>query len=322
MKRILISHNDLDGHGVVVLAKYFKKYLQLHDIIIEDYSFEENEETLNYIKLYDEIIIADLSFPEETYLELIKLNKKVSIFDHHTTTEWISKYEGSKWDESKCGTKIFWEEFVKPKINRYKPIIDDFVKLVDTYDRWQQDHELWNEAKKLNSVIYGLRNFYEIEDIDKSKPFYDLMIKKFNKLNNWRWTDKELDIIRKADLREKEMLDEAKANLQVRKDSKGYTFGVCRLPSKISLVASEILKQRQDLVYLVIANTYKGMTGKISFRSRDGFDCTEIAVANGHKGAAAATITEEEINNFWDNNISFSYEDEYNRTNNIFRKVV
>ena len=64
MKRLLISHIDLDGTGAPVIVNlYFKDWFD--KIILRDYGFEEDEETVALIKTFDEVIIADLSAPEE-----------------------------------------------------------------------------------------------------------------------------------------------------------------------------------------------------------------------------------------------------------------
>ena len=117
MKRLLISHIDLDGTGAPVIVNlYFKDWFD--KIILRDYGFEEEEETVALIKTFDEVIIADLSAPEEFIEGLRSLGISVQIYDHHAHASWLAGKPYGVFDENRCGTKIFWEEWAKPKLGR------------------------------------------------------------------------------------------------------------------------------------------------------------------------------------------------------------
>ena len=314
MSKILCSHVDLDGVGSVVLAEYFKEILQFDNILILDYGFEDDLDLLSYIASYDEIIFVDLTLPQEVVQNWIRGGSFVQIYDHHEETSWITSFNNSKWDKDRCGTKIFWEEFVKPLISRYPPIIDTFVSLVDTYDQWKENFEDWEEAKKLNSVFYGIKSYYQKVPYKQIFPFIQMMMKKFDKLSEWRWTRKEVNIIDRADKREKQMYINLKNDLSIRIDSKGRVFGVGSIPSKFSVVASHILDEQKELDYIININSYQGISGKLSFRSKRGFDCTKISVVNGHKAAAGGNIGAEDALYFLKNEyLSFKYNEDFEK---------
>lgn len=299
MNKILLSHVDLDGCGIIVLAEYFHRYLLFDDILMLDYDFEKNENIVDYINDYSEIVIADLTLPEE---DLKKFKSNVSLFDHHSETEWISSYNDSVWDKNRCGTKIFWEEYVKPRIKRYPPIVDYFVDLVNVYDQWNLESNLWEEAKNLNSVLYGLKNYSSPENYGKALPFFHLMKTKFDKLKEWRWTSKEQRIIESSKEKEDAIFEKCKNHISIRVDSQKKLFGVIMLSSKISLVASRILHEFENLDYLVAINSYGGVQGKLSLRSKNGFNCNNIHVAKGHDAAAGARLSVEDTKRFWEEN--------------------
>lgn len=323
MSRILISHTDLDGTGSIVLAEYFQSKFPFEDILVKDYGFEEEIKGMNYIGEFDEIIIADLTLPEEKIKPWIEAGKDVRIFDHHAETSWINNYPNCVWDENRCGTKIFWEEYLRPNVGRYKPIVDHFVEIVDTYDQWKEGSDLWEEAKNLNNILYGIKNYGALTLYEQTSPFWELMHKKFDKLKEWRWTFKEEKILEKAHKREEEMYEKGMSHISIRKDSEGHIFGVIMIGSKISITASRILTELDYLDYLIIINTYGGVTGKLSFRSRRGFNCNTISVAKGHDEAAGATVSPEQAKRFWENeNLSFTYNKEYEESEEIFNEII
>ncbi len=313
-QKILVSHIDLAGAGSVVLANFFQDRLGFSQIHMKNYGFLDDNTALRE-KLtsgVDEVVIADLTFPQEFAEKIKAVGTDLYIFDHHEETSWIRDYEGSVWDKSRCGTLIFWEEYVKPRVGRFRPIVSRFVELVDTYDLWKQDSEDWEEAKSLNSVFYGMRDQNGETEVDTAFPFLDFMCQKMRKLDSWRWTSRENKIIKRANDRESEMLKTARSNLQRRVDGRGLVFGLCRFSSKISIVAGKILEENPDLDYLVVINDFwkaKDL-GKISVRTRrEDFDLNTLREPQGHAKAAGAELTEPIAQKLWSGEIhSLEYE--------------
>lgn len=138
--RTLIFHTDLDGIAVGILAEFFK--LPFDCKMSMDYGFEEDTQTVAKIRTADEIVMADLSMPQEMYGELVAAGKSVVIFDHHETSTWIAGKTGCVWDDRRSGTCVFFDEYVKPRVGRFSPCVGEFVRLVDIYDRWVLDSPL------------------------------------------------------------------------------------------------------------------------------------------------------------------------------------
>ena len=89
---LLITHNDMDGSGpVIVLKQYFKNLTILH--VTNNYmhkaiakAFEEN--------VYDLYFITDISCDEETAkcIEDSDIKDKFILLDHHGTASWLNEY--------------------------------------------------------------------------------------------------------------------------------------------------------------------------------------------------------------------------------------
>lgn len=312
-KKLLVSHIDLDGFGGLFLAKYFNDVLNFNYFMVADYGFADDPDNWAYLTSMEEIIFSDLSLSEE-HTKMLREDHgiKVRFFDHHSKADWLANDEDSVFDLDRCGTKLFWEEYVKPRIGRYPVIIDEFVTLVDTYDLWKDTDPLWTQSKNLNSVMIGLRDWGCSDPIEASASFYALFERKIEKLKHWTETDQELRIIEKSNKREEDLFQKAKKNLMVRVDSKGKIFGVFALQAKISLVCARILKEEENLDYVVAFNTYGGLTGKLSFRSRGGFNCNDIGVSNGHDAAGGGQISVPDSFKFLETpTLAFTYNESY-----------
>lgn len=313
MKKLLISHVDLDGIAGIILAQRYNKHLGFDEILSEDYGFETKEGMMEFLEGFDEIIFADMSIPEAVYDDLIEKGIKIKVFDHHETAKWIQdKSPESVWDHTRSGTQIFWEEYIRPHLDRYNPILDEFVTLVSTYDLWKTDSPLWETAKNLNNILYSMRDYTEGLPFNEAhKKFLENTRKKLVFSTRWGFTLEENRYIRKANYSENMSFNEGMSKLSIRYDSKGRMFGVTALKSKISIVASRILNEIEELEYLVIVNLWNGMDGKISFRSR-GFNCLELGAPRGHKQACACKILPEQAKNLLlDQTLAFTYKDEY-----------
>lgn len=312
-RKLLVSHLDLDGHAGIAIARYFNEKLNFTSMISDDYGVEEIPERWNYFKTFETIIFSDLSIPKEKAEELRSFGIHVEFYDHHSKADWLSEDEYSSFDLDRSGTKIFWQDYVIPRIKRYPPIIDEFVALVDTYDLWKNESELWEKAKNLNSVLMGMKNWDSNDNLESTIPFYDFFERKVRSFPHWIETRQELEIIERSNKREEDMYLYAKNKMQIRVDGKGRLFGVFPIKSKISLVCSRILKEEENLDYVVAFNTWGGLNGKLSFRSKNGFNCNDIGVANGHDAAAGGAISVEDSFVFLEKeNLAFTYNDKYN----------
>lgn len=307
MKTILFSHSDLDGIGAIIVGKLYKDKIGIDSFLSMDYGFEEKEETLSELLMYDRIIITDLSPSEGFFSTLIEHGKEVIAFDHHETSAYMSKHEGCVYDKTRCGTRIFWEDYVKPNFaRRYPDILADFVRLVDTYDCWREDSPLWEEAVSLNSVIYAMRDYsIRNDELRSQNAFIEFTIKKItlSGMDEWYWTSREQLLIETGKRKENEQYENALSKMQVRIDNKDRTFGLIMIPSKISLVCSRILRENPAMDYIVCINCYGGVTGKLSFRTKERFNLNEIGIAHGHPSSAGGMVTPEMAQELWNKQI-------------------
>jgi len=316
LRKLLISHIDLDGISCIAIAKYFNDKLRFTSIIARDYDFEENLEELEYMKTFDEIIITDLSIKESIAKLLREEGIIVRFFDHHESAIWLKDEKNSSYNMDFCGTYLFWNDYVKKYLVDYPKIIDEYVSLVNIYDLWKQENVLWTRAKHLNDVLFGIKDYSKETNVEKTEPFYHLFEQKVNHLTEWTETSKELKLIKKSEDREQEMYDKAMKNMVIRIDKKGKFFGTFALVSKISLVCSRILQEQENLDYVVCFNTWGGLSGKLSFRSKEGFNCNDLGPAKGHDCAAGGKISiEMAIKMTEDSTLVFTYNEDYDENN-------
>ena len=117
--RLLISDSDLDGMGSIILSKAFN--IKFDEIEISASLKMKSIDIISKISRYDEIIITDLSIDEANMKKFIS-ERNIIIYDHHITSGYLNKKEfrGSISDPSRCGTKIYFEEYVIYNSNGFK----------------------------------------------------------------------------------------------------------------------------------------------------------------------------------------------------------
>ena len=311
-----MSHIDLDGLGSVLVYLYFKNRnipgMDFDTYMLLDYGWETIPENISYIASFDEVVMADISAPKEYIDQIRAKGTQVKIFDHHLAAEWLKDDPDSVWDQERSGTRIFWEEYASKILKRYPLVIKQFVYLVDAYDCWREDSPLWEDAKGLNAVLYGLKNFTAGNEIDSNQEFIETMLRKFDLFpNEWTWLPKERRIIQESLRRELELYDQAVKSMKIRIDTKGRAFGVIASGSKISLTCSRILKENPAMDYLICVNSFRGINGKLSFRTKRGdFDLNSLAGVHGHAVAAGAQVLPEFANKIWEEDYVPVYLDE------------
>ena len=314
-KSILLSHEDCDGFGSIILALHFD--LPFDKILSYAYGFEDEADAVQVLRDSDNIVVADLALTQALHDELLKDGKTVQVFDHHETSQWIADRPGCCWDGMRSGTKIFFDEYVKPRVGRYRPVVREFVDLVDVYDRWDLSSPLRPMSEDLQRVFVKYGN-WSIEDaLLRHDRFITVMLRKLQKEEHFYWNNVELMHIRDAKAAEDKAYNEALAMLQIRKDNKGRRFGVFSAWGKISMVCHRMLNMdNMDVDYLVVAQNFHSKWGTMSFRSREGeFNLMELAGAAGHKASAGATLTPEDAKRFMRENLCFCYKSDLKSEN-------
>jgi oligoribonuclease NrnB/cAMP/cGMP phosphodiesterase (DHH superfamily) len=306
-KNTLLSHSDADGLGSVILSKYFN--LPFDKIICFDYGFEDEATAVQILYDSENIVVADLALTTALHDDLLAKGKSVQVFDHHETSQWITQRPGCVWDDKRSGTKIFFDEYVKPRVGRYRPVVREFVDLTDVYDRWDLASPLRPLSEDLQRVFVKYGNWDLDDALIRHDRYIMAMLRKLQKDTNFSWNNVELMYIRDAKASEDRSYNDALAMLQIRMDNKGHRFGVFSAWGKISMTCHRMLNvNNMDIDYLVVAQTFHGKWGTMSLRSRDGkFDLMELAGVAGHKASAGATLSPEDAQRFTGENLCFRY---------------
>ena len=160
---ILVTHNDLDGAGCEIVARWFYSELTSERIYHCDYDVVDSLVERLLSTTTDKIIIADISVKKEPAIEIEKNYKdRVELFDHHQTViPYLGQYSWVKLDMARCGTKLLFDTLQK----RYKEInvpklLEDFVFYVNDYDLWIHSSPI---SSQINDMLYllGLHVFAE-----------------------------------------------------------------------------------------------------------------------------------------------------------------
>jgi oligoribonuclease NrnB/cAMP/cGMP phosphodiesterase (DHH superfamily) len=239
------------------------------------------------------------------------MGKIVRIFDHHESSLWIKDKPGCIHDNSRSGTKIFFEDYVLrlPQVVRSRVVVREFVEMVSVYDLWQINSPMRPVSEDLQRVFVKMGNWNLEDNLLRHDRFITSMLRHLQKDIQFTWNNVEIMHIRNAKVSEDKAYDEALAMLQIRRDNHGRRFGVLSLWGKISMVCHRMLSvDNMDVDYLVCAQKFHNKWGAMSFRSREGeFNLMELAGVAGHKASAGATLTPEDAQRFMQENLCFRY---------------
>ena len=290
MAKYLITHIDLDGKMAGALASYFNKYFNFDEIIYANYGFETKPETLDLITPENTIWITDLSVPESIFVEWKNTLKEIKVWDHHISADGLSKHEECDMDNTRCGTRIFWEDCIRPVVAKdYSEDalekLDFIVKLTDVYDMWRKSDPLWVAATRLNRVCtLASQKAYE----GTAKYFatrFDALLKEdrlqFDSTETEYYTGKEKEL--------NDFILKAKSELKIQRDKKGYAFAVVPTPKSVSMsLAADILfDDIPTLDYMILWNV--SFRNAMSLRSRHGVNLTGLHGVFGHESAAGVS---------------------------------
>jgi hypothetical protein len=256
-----VTHNDLDGTGCSVLIK---RYLDVAHTVYLNYDEIDNYLIRNYYN-YNKIIITDLSPSFETakyltnYVELF-------FIDHHITSKELTNILDSYHDITKSATLLTYEWLVEMgfDVKSYR----EFANCVNDYDMW---HLKIDESLKLN-MLFSLMGI-------------DRFVERFLKNPTVKFDETEKMLLEIEEESKNKYLDNSLKNLNLYTDKSNRKFAVIFAEKYNSELGHHILNFT-DVVYVFIINAQKK---KISLRSRDGIDVSEIAIKNGgggHKNAA------------------------------------
>ncbi len=245
----------------------------------------------------DVVVFADLTPPVQWYKSALQEFEAVFIFDHHISAyEVLKEFENPNYnfDLNRCSAKIVFDWF-----NVHNPAMDEYVSLVDVYDRYLDSHEKFDYARGINNLLF----WYVRESRWKGKAGYDKFVsaqsRKFQVWNKFKFHQYEQVEIDNEYEKEKESIKRAKKTFTTRVDAFGNLYGYFELGAKISYVCSEMLRMHPDIQYVVCHNTFEKEIFKFSIRSK-GFDVTKIAGAykgGGHTMASGFSTADSKLGN-------------------------
>jgi len=156
-KIVSINHYDLDAAGCRILLNHifsrdgFDKEFNMGYTKLENVIGKHGE---NLIENYDAVICTDVGLRVEQFTGLQKaFGDKFIYIDHHKSSEEIPYYATSSKaivDLEKCATKIIFEDFMQNPPEKFA----DMVDIVDVYDLWKTDSNLWGKAYGLNVLFW------------------------------------------------------------------------------------------------------------------------------------------------------------------------
>ena len=327
IKRILVTHIDLDGISPIVLSMLY--HIKFDLIYTWNYSDINVTELINLHP--EEIIMTDLSFEDENDMKkIIDTGIKIRVFDHHKTSEYLSKYDGCIVDMNRCGTKIFYEEYIKPFLKSKRitesSVVTEYVELVDIFDRWQNENSNWNRALDLNRffdvIVQMIDDYHEdipkrllsmipanniLRDLDRamimSEMFNPFILVTVLALRVYKLPERYVYEYHKAVATivrmEKAAYGYATKSLVIKEMKDGVKYGICKGMRFPSIVMNEILKKNKDMTFLI--GVYG--SGKMSVRAKSPFDLTTIPLFRGHPQACGGKIDSDKINLLFINGI-------------------
>jgi oligoribonuclease NrnB/cAMP/cGMP phosphodiesterase (DHH superfamily) len=285
MSILVLTHNDLDAAGCSILLK--ERY-KGEKIEIQFHNYDSIDAAVQrYLKEGSsnqrQLILADISPKAETCEQLNSAVKEyrsvISLYDHHKTKAWLTKYPWAKFDASMCATKILFDNILVTdpnlKIENYRYAqLKNLSLAINAWDIWQLDSPNRARGVSLNTLLtfFGIHTFSNM--LFEHIPLLNqLTINKNNHVD--RVIREQLTV----------------ANVYI--DGQGNTFKVLFSSDFISEVGNTALlhPDGEDLKYVVIV----GERGEsCSLRSRTG----EVDVGNiakqlnggGHTNAAGFPI--------------------------------
>ena len=163
-KVAIVSHNDLDGAGPIIIAKNY--FLDCKYFTVSNNSVDK---TVNLV-LFDEafcdrevIFITDCSVTDKKLIDLIeqinhKGTRKIFLFDHHNTAIHLNKYDWALVEVgSVSATKLFWQYFqesVADEITTEHFLkIDNLVNKINDWDTWKWTERNDTDCSKLAELF-------------------------------------------------------------------------------------------------------------------------------------------------------------------------
>lgn len=284
MKKLLITHTDLDGISPILLLKLTGEKFDFktgEPSEIESI-FEELKPTLDK---YDQIYFTDLTVPMSVYEYINENNLNVLVFDHHGTHKDFA--DGFKYTtievelngRKTCGTELFYEYLkgIYPTLKTKK--IKEYVELVRQLDTYTFESDI---PKKLENIrtVYGRDEFIKVMKrrlLSKKENFeFNAFEKKFIKLKQ---QEIENYLTKKNEQLKKYLINDK-------------TIGVVFCEKYKSELGNYLCEMNPEIEFVVMIDTCKA----ISYRGIGNADVASFATiygGGGHKLASGSPFNDE-----------------------------
>jgi len=290
----ILSHNDLDACGTIILLKLiFREHIKKVKFCNYDNIDKEIREFLNDPKLKNKtnqyLFITDICPSNNTLKQLHKRHDfTYQLIDHHKTKEkFLKQYSWAYFNKDYSATMLTYQWLLdQDKFDLgaalHKKALA-FSKACNDYDMWNLSGEDRERGERLNLLLsfIGKEKFVDIfcNNLEADQLDFYKQILEYLEKNKQDYVTKTVKQLRKT------------INNM---DGFGNTFKVLFASEYISEVGHAALADgdSEDLHYIVIVNP---LTNTVSFRAReeDTIDVSIIAKrlgGGGHKAAAGAII--------------------------------
>jgi len=297
MKKLHISHTDLDGYGCQIVTKDLG-----YDY--DNLDYDEVDKIPEIIKNYNEVLITDLNLKEDIVKQL---KGNITIIDHHIWDYDYSKYNiNIIVDNSKCATKLTAEYFKNESF-----IID----LINVYDLWKKDNKYFEIANLLNQWFYEiissedfindnfkrifLNKFFEIFEYKVEqlleKYFEDYVVEELEIQKGMIFRNTILNFVKNESKTNKYLL--AKAQFDDYKKFVEGEYCISNISSGIfQILSSMLLDENPNMICINYERRpnkeLTGFVNSISIRSRNNKarEIAKLLGGGGHPNAAGAEI--------------------------------
>lgn len=285
MKKLLITHTDLDGISPIILLNLTNEKFEYKTVEIYELETTINDLLVADLSKYDQIYITDLSLTEDMYEKLISLNKNVLIFDHHETHLFANKYNFVTVKVEingvqTCGTELFYEYLKSKYPDLNKDNIKEYVKNVREIDTFNFTSDMPKHLDMLKEA-YGKLDYIKTitRRLKKEKPFsLNSFEKKFVSL-------KSDEITRYIQKKEKDMKVYSINNKKC---------GIIFAETNKSVLGNYISEKYPDLDLVILIDA----SSRISYRTaRDDVSVSEFASiygGGGHQKASGSKFNDED----------------------------
>lgn len=329
-QKVLISHVDLDGYGSIILGLLTSQF----DVIFACTRQAFTDTFKLQLSRAKVIYVCDLC-PPESWFDM----KNLYVYDHHPNSSPLLKQPSIAKrvfiDKSRCGTRLFYEEQAKPMletlITKPKPIpaistlwksyktndfnlktIDDFVHLVDTFDRWLNDTPDFSIAIDLQKAF--------LSSLNEFNPHYRSIIlinhhvtnhgRKFimwiiNKLTSenfrtidstWKYHLDQVDglIIRRYEHISKDLETN---KLQIRLDEDGHKYIIFNMVTIYdNTFVTHYLLEHMDIDYVICNYSDQPIDKRTGSARSMSFDLTQLKrYIGGHEHACRVSTRDIDV---------------------------